>query len=160
MIELTNQEKEIIQLVKDYLEKLRLSIELLNIKSEKDKGFQIGYGQGYLDNEHKIKYAFHGYGCKIDYPEFNIDFDVMSNRRCDGFQAHFVAAFLRENQYVLKYDRDELYKVFSQLVDKDVFRLIQDSLIGDVFFFIDDNEQGKALLWKPYSLEGRFIKLT
>ena len=114
MTEITNKEKEVIQVIREYLKKVKKSIQLLNIKSEQDKGFQARDRTGYLDEKNKIKYTFHGYGCKINGDEFIVDFNIMSNRRCDGFQAHFVASFLIDNQYILRYSSNELSEVFNQ----------------------------------------------
>lgn len=98
---------KVVHLIKEYQKTVRAAILLLNKKYEKEPNFhevnenddkQIR--QGFLDNEEKIRYKFHGVnGCIVQWAAGRyVDFNLGRGGRADRFNLGFVHAFFEENK--------------------------------------------------------------
>ena len=114
------------QLLNDYKVDVREAIILLNKKNVRSPYFFRESGKGYLDDEHKIKYEFHGFGCWIKYENgitVDFDFGVLSgNARGDGFHKGAIYQYVVDNE-----KNKQKYSVFNSyiVVDKIVDTLVE-----------------------------------
>jgi hypothetical protein len=137
----------------DYVATVRKAVFLLNIKSEKNKGFQFERC-GYLDESKEVSYEFHGIGCLIKSKDFKVDFDFGVGGRCDGLDAWFLFAFLRDNEAIkLSYP---LLKSGNQI--KDLLHDLENHGIvtrnlgyhnEELYYLITDIHKPDIPIWKP-----------
>ena len=52
---------------------------------------------GYLDKSRKIKFSFHGVGCRFESPELIIDIDFDKDGGCEGFDLWRVGLLINDN---------------------------------------------------------------
>lgn len=110
------------QLLSEYKADVKEAIILLNEKNVRSPYFFREAGKGYLDDEHKIKYEFHGYGCRIEYADdTSVDFDfgfLSGNARGDGFHKGAIYRYVYENkENEQKYTVFNSYKEVEKIVD-------------------------------------------
>jgi hypothetical protein len=97
--------QQVAELIQDYQTAVYRAVALLNAKSEREIGFQKhqespGVRAGYLDDLRQVRYHFHGIGCYITTPEFEVDFDYALEGGCTGIDAWFLFAFLKSNSFI------------------------------------------------------------
>ncbi|WP_188816402.1 DUF6896 domain-containing protein [Hymenobacter cavernae] len=71
--------QHVVDLLHDYQATVYRAVALLNAKSQQEKGFQLqqespGVWAGYLDEVRQVRYRFHGTGCLITTPAFQVDY--------------------------------------------------------------------------------------
>jgi hypothetical protein len=118
--------QQVVDLIHDYQAAVYQAVALLNAKSAQDKGFQRyqqspGVWAGYLDNEQRISYYFHGAGCWIKTPVFTVDFDYALEGGCTGLDLWFLVDFLKRNptiqaKYPLLTNGEQVEQALQDLV--------------------------------------------
>src|SRR5690242_1925915 len=96
---MNEEEKELIQLINDYISCAKYSLELLKEIYPGDESFLYAYKilklipkEGYIGD---VYYNFHGRGCYFKYPELSIDIDFApGGRKSDGFDLYRLESFL------------------------------------------------------------------
>ena len=117
--------QQVLALIHDYQTAVYQAVALLNAKSAQEKGFQMhqespGYYAGYLDEQEQVRYAFHGAGCLVTTPAFEVDFDYSKEGGCTGIDAWFMVAFLKSNpavqaKYPLLTSGDQVKQALQEL---------------------------------------------
>ena len=122
--------QQVAGLVHDYQTAVYRAVALLNAKSEQDKGFQQnqevpGVWTGYLDEAKQVRYHFHGTGCFVTTPDFQVDFDYACEGGCTGIDTWFMVSFLRSNpamkaKYPLLTNGDQVEQALQELLKEGV----------------------------------------
>lgn len=85
--------RQFLELIEEYQRRVREAASLFQRFKAIDPGElmywrQTGLPQiGFLDPEFRIKYCFHGIGCRVDLPSGTVDWDFGHDGRLDGFDA-------------------------------------------------------------------------
>lgn len=95
-------QQQVVDLIHDYQAAVYKAVALLNAKSEQERGFQRheespGAWAGYLDDLRQVRYHFHGTGCLVTAPEFEVNFDYAREGGCTGVDTWFMYDFLESN---------------------------------------------------------------
>jgi hypothetical protein len=96
---MSSVKQQVVALLHDYQATVYQAVALLNAKSEQQKGFQK-QRTGYLDDLKQLRYSFHGAGCLVITPTFQVDFDYAAEGGCTGIDAWFLGCFLESNAAV------------------------------------------------------------
>jgi len=94
--------QQVVDLIHDYQAAVYQAVALLNAKAKREKGFQQHYNSagtraGYLNEVKQVRYSFHGTGCMITTPEFEVDFDYAKEGGCTGIDTWFLFDFIESN---------------------------------------------------------------
>lgn len=118
------------ELIQDYQTAVYKAVSLLNAKSERAIGFQKhqespGVRAGYLDEARQVRYHFHGIGCHITTPAFEVDFDYALEGGCTGIDTWFLLDFLKSNssirlKFLLLTSGEQMEQLLEELVQEGV----------------------------------------
>lgn len=94
---------KMIDLIKYYLKDVKYFIDLLNEKSEKEKGFQLMNPTGFLDENNTISYTFYGTGGIIFKSDNkSLRFEAYYEGRCDSFSPYSLYYYIDTNKFIKK----------------------------------------------------------
>lgn len=155
-------EFKFIELVAEYRQAIKIAVDLLNSKSEYDKGFQQDR-TGYLDVMKSSKYAFHGFGCLVTTDSFTVDFDFGEGGRCDGIDPGFLSDFVSQNRkiknrYQVFVNRKQVEDMLITLEKEGFFVKNLGPFIGkepelyndSLYYLISAINDPEVPIWKPY----------
>ncbi|MBT9392675.1 hypothetical protein KLP40_05820 [Hymenobacter sp. NST-14] len=156
-----SEKKQLLGLIEDYKKAVEKAVNLLNAKSEREKGFQYARpenpesGRGYLDDSNENRYVFHGIGCLVTTKEFEVDFNFGDKRRCDGIDPWFVFVFLQSNKHI----KDKYSLLLSETHVKNLLQELEAEgmVVKNVFpmsertyYLTSDIQNTSPIRWKPY----------
>lgn len=152
-----NKTDKIVNLIRDYKEIVKEGVLNLNRKQADHPSFykeidENGFFKqsGYLDDEKKIQYKFHGpLGCLIKWADGKIvDFDLGEEGRCDGFDLGFVKSFYDDNEEIKrKYQAitfEDIEEVVNALVQEGI---IVHNKLDRLFYFKKDYDNLTPFKW-------------
>jgi hypothetical protein len=99
---MSSAKQQVVELIQAYQTAVYQAVGLLNAKSEREVGFQKqterpGVYAGYLDDAGHVRYHFHGFGCLITTPAFEVDFDYAAEGGCTGIDTWFLFGYWKSN---------------------------------------------------------------
>jgi hypothetical protein len=155
------EKKQLLGLIGDYKIAVEKAVNLLNLKSEREKGFQYvrpenpDARQGYLDDSKRSTYSFHGIGCFVTTEEFKVDFDFGHERRCDGLDPWFVFHFLEDNKtikdkYPLLLSSEHVESLLQDLEEEGVAVSNVFPMSESKYYLVLDIQNVNPITWKPY----------
>lgn len=132
--------KQILNLIKDYQNDVKLFMKLFNEKYAR-KDIIRAWHDGDIPQNGKvtdtIEYELHGIGCCVFFPDREIDFDFGPNLRTDGFDLWRLKQYIKQNTNPGKYPtNDELEVSFNQLAECGAIKKIYEN--SNLYFFNDD----------------------
>jgi len=132
-------------LIKEYIKKvLFASKELSNLFGLEKLCHWRAVGipvSGYLKNN-RWKYAFHGSGCEVMSPEFQVDFEFDINCNVGGFDIWRLWSFVCDNENIdveLKLFRNKniLESAFKKASELNLIRKEVDGKQSDLYFLVE-----------------------
>lgn len=140
-------------LIDEYKKDVKEAIMLLNEKNIQSPYFFKKSLKGFLDDEHKIKYEFHGFGCKVKYENgITIDFDygVFDGLgRGDGFHKGALYDYVAHNEknkqkYLIFNSYIEIDKMVDTLVEKG--KIVKDAK-QELYYLPEDFINPNPIRW-------------
>lgn len=120
-------------LIHDYLEAAQSSIEIMKRYFGVDHLLQaVGQGmikaRGVIQNEAKLTFSFHGYGCAVTTNNYEVDFDFDANGGCTTFDAWRLMLFAQSQpgRYGGLDNRECIEQEFQDLKKKGVLVSLDD----------------------------------
>ncbi|SFQ83452.1 DUF6896 domain-containing protein [Hymenobacter arizonensis] len=132
--------QQVAELIQDYQTAVYKAVSLLNAKSEREVGFQKqeespGFRAGYLDDARLVRYYFHGIGCHITTPAFEVDFDYALEGGCTGIDVWFMFDFMKSNPAIrLKFPLLTSGEQVEQLLEE----LVQEGILTKYLYSAHD----------------------
>jgi hypothetical protein len=127
---MSSAKQQVIALIQDYQTAVYKAVAFLNAHSERNVGFQkqeesLGVRAGYLDDLKQVRYYFHGSGCLITTPAFQVDFDYALEGGCTGIDTWFLFDFLKNNaaiqaKFPLLISGEQVEQLLEELVQAGV----------------------------------------
>lgn len=132
---------------------LAKAVHFLNERSKKEKHFHVRLKSGFLDEEHKISFSFHGIGCTIETDEFRVSIDFDEFGRCDGFTAHIIHSFFYHNRIQEQFQSlkslgvKEIEQLLKGLTDQGLVLKRDFLLLGSMYVLPEDYHSEEPLRW-------------
>lgn len=136
-----NNEEKLLVLIQSYVNDVQYFTELLNIRTEIHKGFQVTERIGHFDEQKEIYYSFHGPGGVFLKDKFReVDFDVFDEGRTDGFRTWFLINYIDSNSH--------LKDIYESLADFEIMEVLLENLtIKGVLNKKDDGLSDTYYFW-------------
>jgi hypothetical protein len=132
-----------VELVREYQMRLKEAVSLFQKHKDLEKPEYwrlVGLPQsGFIDAEGKIKYFFHGKGCRVQLLSGEIDWDFGHDGRIDGFGGWFLWKFAKDgiNNFPEFKDKDFYDEVFNEALTKGVIHRPYQHL-NDYLYYLRD----------------------
>lgn len=148
---MVTEKNQVLNLIADYQAAVAKAANMLNTKAKEQPGFQRQQEQpgrytGYLDEARQIRYTFHGAGCLVAGPEFEVDFDFALADRCDGINSWFLYYFLESNgsvkqKYALLTSADQVKQLMQELERDGLLFKNVDTLDEHLYYLVVDKHR-------------------
>ncbi len=132
-------DKNLKTVIDDYLVEVQKGINLFKLKIG-DTPPLVAWRNNDIPQQGKlsddVEYQFHGIGCVLVFPEYEVDFDFGPDNRNDGFDLWRLSLYVssRAERYPYYQDEEKLKKEFENAVEANVIAKL-DHPYSNLYFY-------------------------
>ncbi|MFZ2315431.1 MAG: hypothetical protein WAW86_07220 [Gammaproteobacteria bacterium] len=130
-------EKNIVNLINDYLDDIQIFMKLFKDKYQREDVLRAWH-EGSIPKSgsvtDKVEYELHGVGCCVYFPHREVDFDFGPGSRFDGFDLWRLKQYLSQREDLSGYlSKDDLESEFNRLIENNEIEKVYSN--SSLYFF-------------------------